>query len=198
MLVALDQWVSGEKQPPASRYPRLADGTLVDLDTFRASFPRIPGVRLPEEHYQPACLDFGPRFQTEGIADIIPPKIVGHYRALVPAVDEDGNERAGIRLPEVAVPLGTYTGWNLRAAAYGAQGALGLEGMYLPFAATGDQRRREGDPRRSVLQRYPTREAYLGKMTEAALALHREGFLLAEDVAALLATASQRRLWNGE
>ncbi|MBM4028555.1 MAG: hypothetical protein FJ280_24640 [Planctomycetes bacterium] len=198
LLVALDQWVSGEKEPPASRYPRIADGTLVDLDAFGASFPRIPGIQLPESCYQPACLDFGPRFHTEGIADTIGPRVVGHYRALVPAVDDDGNERAGIRLPDVAVPLGTYTGWNLRAAAYGAPGALGLEGMYLPFAATDDQRQKAGDPRPSVRRRYPTRETYLGKMTEVALALQREGFLLAEDVTALLTTASQRRLWSDE
>jgi hypothetical protein len=199
MLVALDQWVSGSKEPPPSRYPRLADGTLVDLDTFGASFPRIPGVRLPEAYYQPARLDFGPRFHTEGVADTIPPKVTGQYRALIPAVDEDGNERAGIRLPEVAVPLGTYTGWNLRAAAYGAEGTLaGLDGMYLPFAVTDEQRQKEGDPRRSVRQRYPTRESYLGRMTEAALSLYQEGFLLAEDVAAVLTTASQHRLWDSE
>jgi len=197
MLVALDRWVSSGQEPPASRYPRIADGTLVDIGTFRESFPRIPTVQLPEDHYQPARLDFGPRFHTDGIADVIPPKVAGHYRTLVPAVDRDGNERAGIRLPDVAVPLGTYTGWNLRAAEYGAEGTLaGLEGMYLPFASTPDKRRKAGDPRRSVLERYPTREAYLGKVAEAALALHQEGFLLAEDVATILATASQRRLWD--
>jgi hypothetical protein len=199
MLVALDQWVSAGKEPPASRYPRIADGTLVDIGTFRTLFPRIPGVGLPDGCYQPARLDFGPRFHTDGIADIIPPKVAGHYRTLVPAVDKDGNERAGIRLPEVAVPLGTYTGWNLRAAKYGAEGILaGLDGMYLPFASTGDERRKEGDPRPSVVERYPTWETYLGKVTDAALELYREGFLLAEDVAAILATASERRLWDSQ
>jgi hypothetical protein len=197
MLVAMDGWVSDGKEPPASRYPRIADGTLVDVDTFRASFPRIPGVGLPDGCYQPAQLDFGPRFYTEGIADIIPPRVTGYYRTLVPAVDADGNERAGIRLPEVAVPLGTYTGWNLRARQYGAEGTLaGLEGMYLPFPATPDNRQKAKDPRPSVRQRYPTREVYLGKVTEAVLELYKEGFLLAEDVTAILRTASERRLWD--
>ena len=193
MLVALDDWVSTGKKPPPSRYPRIADGTLVDLEAFRKSFPRIPGVNLPEGYYRPARLDFGSRFHTEGIADVIPPKMGEPYCTLVPAVDADGNEIAGVRLPDVAVPLGTYTGWNLRDAKYGAEEMLaGLEGMYLPFALKPGERRTSGDPRPSVVERYPTREAYLSRMTEAALELQREGFLLAEDVVAILNTASQR------
>jgi hypothetical protein len=197
MLVALDRWVSGEADPPPSRYPRIADETLVDLETLVESFPRIPGVRMPHGYYQPCRLDFGPRFHTAGIADVIPPAAGQPYRTLVPAVDVDGNELAGIRLPDVAVPLGTYTGWNLRAVEYGAEGTLtGLEGMYVPFALTREERRGRGDPRLSVLERYPTREAYLGRVTDAALELYRVQFLLAEDVALILKTASQRDFWG--
>jgi hypothetical protein len=197
MLVALDRWVSTGQEPPPSRYPRIADGTLVDLNTFRNSFPQIPNVRLPEGYYQPARLDFGSRFRSQGIADIIPPKVGALYHTLVPAVDSDGNEVAGIHLPDVAVPLGTYTGWNLRAAEYGAEGMLaGLDGMYLPFSSTPDERRERNDPRPSILERYPTREAFLAQMTDATLKLHKQRFLLAEDAAAILTTASQRRLWE--
>jgi len=197
MLVTLNRWVSGQAEPPASRYPRLADGTLVDLDTWRESFPKVPGVGLPDDYYQPCRLDFGPRFQTEGIADLIPPKTGEFFRTLIPAVDADGNDRAGIRLPDVAVPLGTYTGWNLRTAASGPEGILTrLDGMYLPFATTQQERLAQNDPRPSVRERYPTREVYLSRMTEAALELHREGFLLAEDVVTILTTASQRDLWE--
>jgi hypothetical protein len=195
MLVALDRWVTQGEEPPPSRYPRIADGTLVDLKTFRSSFPRIPGVNRPEDYYRPARLDFGTRFFTQGVADIIPPKVGSPYQTLVPAVDSDGNELAGIRLPDVAVPLGTFTGWNLRAAEYGAEDTLaGLEGMYLPFAATREEREKHKDPRLSIAERYPTRDAYLARMTDVALELQEQGFLLAEDVASILRTASQRRL----
>jgi hypothetical protein len=199
MLVALDRWVSSGQEPPPSRYPRLADGTLVDLDTFRSSFPQLPGVNLPQDYYRPARLDFGPRFHTQGIADMVPSKAGTPYRTLVPAVDADGNELAGIRLPDVAVPLGTYTGWNLRAAACGAEGTLaGLEGMYLPFASTSAQRRERRDPRPSVAERYPTRDVYLARMTDAVLDLKVQGFLLAEDAAAILKMASERPLGDGQ
>jgi Alpha/beta hydrolase domain len=197
MLVALDRWVSGLGDPPASRYPRLADGTLVDLDTWQRLFPKIPGVGLPGDYYRPRRLDFGPRFGSEGIADIVPPKMGQAFGTLIPAVDADGNDRAGIRLPDVAVPLGTYTGWNLRTAASGPEGILTrLDGTYLPFATTRQQRREQNDPRPSVRERYSTRQVYLAQMTAAALELHREGFLLAEDVATILTTASERDFWN--
>jgi hypothetical protein len=197
MLVALDRWVSGRAEPPASRYPRIADGTLVDLATWRRTFPQIPGVGLPPDYYRPCRLDFGPRFRSEGIADVVPPKMGEPFGALIPAVDADGNELAGIRLPDVAVPLGTYTGWNLRTAASGPEGILTrLDGMYLPFATTSRQRREQGDPRPSVRERYPTRAAYLAQMTEATLKLYHEGFLLAEDAAAVLATAALRDFWS--
>lgn len=196
MLVALDAWATNGQEPPASRYPRLADGTLVDLQTWQAQFPRIPHVNLPTGYYEPLRLDFGPRFHTQGIADIVPPRTGPAYRTLVPAVDADGNETAGIRLPDVAVPLGTFTGWNLRAAPFGAEGMLApLDGMYLPFAVTADERQQRGDPRRAVRERYPTRDAYLARMTAAALQLRTDHFLLDEDVTAILQKASQRALW---
>jgi hypothetical protein len=197
MLVALDEWVRNGTEPPPSRHPRIADGTLVDLKSWH--FPRIKGVRVPDRYYEPRRLDFGPRFHTAGIADTIPPKIGPAFRTLVPSVDSDGNETAGIRLPEVAVPLGTFTGWNLRAAASGAGGVLApLDGMMLPFAITREERERTGDPRPAVRERYPTREAYLARMTDAALQLKRERFLLDEDVTAILQKAAGQKLWEAQ
>lgn len=196
LLTALDEWVTNGTAPPPSRHPRVADGTLVDVAEFRARFPRIPGVELPAGCYRPPRLDFGPRFHTEGIADVVPPRTGPPYHTLVPAVDADGNETAGIRLPDVAVPLGTFTGWNLRAARAGAPGMLApLDGMFLPFAATRAERLASGDPRPAVQERYPTREAYLARVAEAALALQAERFLLAEDVTRILRTAAARDLW---
>lgn len=197
LLVALDGWVMEKREPPASRYPRIGDGTLVSVEAFRAAFPGIPGVNLPTANYQPFRLDFGPRWETEGIADIVPPRIGPAYRTLVPMVDADGNELAGIRLPEVAVPLATYTGWNLRAAPYGAAGMLsGLDGSYLEFARDKSARLQTGDPRPAVLERYPRRETYLASFTDAVLKLEQAGYLLPEDALHQLRTAAARQLWS--
>lgn len=187
LLLRLVEWVAEGKAPPPSRHPRLADGTLVDTDAWREAFPKIPGHQLPALAYQPPRLDFGPRFHSEGIADIVPPKRGAPYRALVPAVDADGNETSGIVLPEVAVPLGTHTGWNLRAPGVGAETMLSpLDGMFLPFAKTREERVKSGDPRLSLEERYRDRADYLGRLTEAALKLRAEGFLLDEDVVRVL------------
>ena len=115
----------------------------------------------------------------------------------MPAVDADGNELAGIRLPDVAVPLATFSGWNLRAPGLGAEGILArLSGSYFKFPRTLDHRKAGGDPRPSVAERYTTRGAYLSKVAEAALKLERERFLLKEDVVEILRRAAQRNLWS--
>ena len=197
LLVALDDWASRGVPPPDSRYPRISNGTLVPVEEYAKMFPKIPGVQPPKVCYTPLRLDFGPRWETEGIADIVPPKIGKPYRTLVPAVDRDGNEVAGIRLPDVAVPLATYTGWNLRAAPFGAEGMLApYYGSYLPFARTHEERLKTGDPRPAVLERYPSRTVYLHHVKESVQRLRSERFLLDEDAAALLKIAEERQLWD--
>ena len=196
LLVALDRWVTEGREPPESRYPRIDEGTLVPVERFREAFPAIPGVETPSTCYQPPRLDFGPRWEGEGIADTVPPEVGEPYGSLVPMVDRDGNELAGIRLPDVAVPLATYTGWSLRAAGHGAEGLLaGLDGSYLEFPQTDQQRAATSDPRPSVLERYPSRAEYLARVTEAAMELEREGYLLAEDALDLIRAAAERDLW---
>lgn len=192
LLSALDLWIRDGVEPPASRYPRIDDGTLVDLETFRATFPKIPGVEAPAQVYRPLRLDPGARWESEGIVDAVPPKAGQPYVTLVPAVDEDGNEVAGIHLPEIAVPLATATGWNIRDEAFGAGGVLaGLQGAWFPFPRTKEHRERAGDPRPSVEERYPDRGAYLDAVSESLLGLRRGGYLLDEDVTRLLERAGK-------
>ena len=197
LLAALDGWVTEDRPPPESRYPRIDDGTLVPVERFREAFPSIPGLDLPQACYHPLRLDFGPRWHGEGIADTVPPAVGAPYRALVPMVDDDGNELAGIRLPDVAVPVATYTGWSLRAEAHGAQEMLAaLDGSYLEFPRTAQQRRAASDPRPAVTERYATRGEYVQRVVQQAIELQQGGYLLAEDALRLIRTAAERDLWS--
>ncbi|MEX1184692.1 MAG: alpha/beta hydrolase domain-containing protein [Gemmatimonadota bacterium] len=196
LLVALDEWVRDDREPPPSRYPRIADGTLVPLETFRAQFPAIRGVHAPTVVFAPLRIDPGPRWYTDGIADHAPPRTGPAFRTLVPAVDADGNERAGIHPPDVAVPLATLTGWNLRAREWGADGMLTRwMGSSLEFAATREERDARGDPRPSVRERYPTRDAYLERYDAAIRALIEQRLLLPDDAEALRGAAARRDVW---
>jgi len=192
LLTGLDRWITGDAKPPESRHPRIADGTLVSLETFRQQFPAIPGVKLPEMLNRPLRLDPGPRWRAEGIADEVPPKAGAAYATLVPAVDADGNELAGIRLPEIAVPTATCLGWNLRADLPGV--LSDLDGGYLEFAKTKAERERSGDPRPSVSERYPSRSDFLSKTSGVLLDLRAGGYLLDEDVTRLLEKAREADL----
>ncbi|HEX9187420.1 MAG TPA: alpha/beta hydrolase domain-containing protein, partial [Vicinamibacteria bacterium] len=194
LALALDRWVADGVEPPPSACPRIADGTLVPPE--KAGWPAVPGVRFPHVRNQPPRLDAGPE-AARGILSIEPPRLGRVFPALVPAVDADGNDRAGIRLPEVAVPLATQTGWNWRQPSAGAPDALApYVGSYFPFARTKAEREAAGDPRPSVEERYRGREEYLGKASEAALALVHARFLLPEDVPAVLERAAAHWDWR--
>ena len=193
MLMHLVDWVKNGQTPPPSRHPRLADQSLVTFDTWKSHFPKIPGLHLPTHAYQPPRLDIGPLFQSEGIADIIPPKAGKPFQTRLPAVNADGNETSGIVLPEVAVPLGTYTGWNLRSPQVGAETMLSpLDGLFIPFAKTQAERQKTGDPRLSLEERYPAHAEYLSRLTDATKKLQVEGFLLDEDVTRIIERASAK------
>lgn len=194
LLTALDQWVSDGVQPPASRVPRIDDGTLVDLDSWLAVFPDVPDVRKPASFYHPIRLDPGPRWANEGIMDILPPAVGPRYVCLVPQVDAAGNEIAGIRLPEVAVPLATFTGWYHRNPAYSL--TLGRNaGRVWPLPATVEARRESSDPRASIQELYPTSDSYRIANQDQIEDLYRQRFLLAEDRRRLLdLTALQAEL----
>jgi hypothetical protein len=194
LLVALDQWVSYDVEPPASRIPKISDGTLVDLKAFRDVFPRIPGVLVPDSYYHPYRLDMGTRWQTEGIADYAPPKTGPRFVCLIPQVDEDGNELAGIRLPEVAVPLATYTGWSMRSPLF-SRTLRRNAGDVRPFPVTPEEREKSGDPRKSIVERYPRKKDYLSEVTKHILYLRQQRLLLDEDVSMLLEEAATQDYW---
>lgn len=193
-LVNLDRWVREGVAPPPSRHPRLADGTAVTPESLAAVFARIPGARYPSHHPRPRALDFG--VDPEGRATrTLPPGPGPAYGSLVSAVDGDGNEVAGVRLPEVAAPLASHTGWNLRHPEIGgAEQLLVFAGATLPLPRTRAERERTGDPRASIEERYRGRDDYLARVREAARALVKDGYLLEEDVEVSAAFAA--RAWD--
>jgi hypothetical protein len=190
---ALDRWVVEDVPPPPSAYPHLSDGTLTSPS--KAGWPAVPGYQLPEQPLRAFHLNFGADW-SKGIVSVEPPEVGKPFVVSVPAVDADGNVRAGIRLPDIAVPLATQAGWNYRDASIGAPDRLAGEiGSYIPFPRTKAERDRSGDPRPSIEERYRNRDEYVGKFAAAATALVDQGYLLAEDVADLLKHAAEHYDW---
>jgi hypothetical protein len=191
LLVDLDEWVSNGEEPPASRLPRIADSTLVPpLPQSGVGFPNIPAVTYNGRIHTGDLFDFGPLFR-DGILTILPPILVGTpYPALVPKTDSDGNDIAGIRLPEISAPLATYTGWGLRAFPPGANEGCDAAGQKINFPLTRSERLNTGDPRLSIEERYPNHGKYVSAVARAANELHRERLLLDEDVQAYIDAAA--------
>ena len=193
LFQALDAWVADGTEPPLSRYPRIADGTLTT--PAEAGWPAIPGVEIPHEPLTARRLDYGPDWD-RGIVGYEPPRIGKPFVQLVPAVDADGNDRAGIRLPEIAVPLAAHTGWNYRHPSIGAPGRLSSEiGSYFAVPRTRAERDRTGDPRRAIEERYRDRNDYLGRITQAALDLVADRYLLAADLPDVIERAGTHYDW---
>jgi hypothetical protein len=189
LLVALNGWVAEGLEPPPSRYPKIADGSLAQLGAV--AFPKLPGVQFPTRIQQAWHVDYGEEFRSAGIVTIEPPKVGSAFGMRLPQVDADGNDTAGIRMPATAVPLATYTGWNLRSAAIGAPDELySMAGSFVPFARTRAERMKTGDPRLSVEERYASKQAYLDKVEAAAHDLVQARYLLERDVAPVVARAS--------
>jgi len=183
LLLAMDKWIKSDIRPPPSRFPHLANGELTSLEGLR--FPKISGVAPPLRKREAYRLDFS----------VEPPKVGTPFPTFVPQVDADGNDLGGIQMPEVKVPLASYTGWNRRAAAIGAPTEmLSYTGSWIPFPLTKDDRLKSGDPRTSVEERYPSRQAYLEKIDEAAHALMLSGFVLESDLTLLQERAA--REWD--
>lgn len=181
LLLAMHKWVKEGVEPPPSQYPRLQDRTLVPAASV--ALPAIPGVPSPR------ALDGGSRSANRflpggaGAGTKLP--------LLVPEVNDDGNERSGIRLPQIAVPLATYTGWNFRQPANGSPGELvSLLGSTIPFPATRAERDKTKDPRRSIEERYRSQDAYLEQVQKVLDDLVIKGYLVYDDGPRILQRAT--------
>jgi Alpha/beta hydrolase domain len=183
LVVALQDWVAKGIQPPASRFPRLSDGTLVPPAREKQGFPAIPGVK-----YDGKLNDV---FLNDQRA--VPPQHLAgtEYPLLVPRVDRDGNETSGVRSVELQVPMATHAGWNLRAKGFIEDELCYLNGSYIPFAKTKEEREKGGDPRPSVEERYKDHAEYIQMLSLAARTLIRDRFLLPEDAERIIAEAKK-------
>ena len=185
MIRNMDAWVRNGTEPPASKYSTIAAQTLVPLGEWK--FPKIPGVNVPTEANVGMRLDYGKDWMTTRILTVVPPRVGQAFPVLVPQVDSDGNELGGVHLPEIALPLATYTGWNLRDASIGALGQrVAFEGSFLPFAKNEEERKKNGDPRKSIAERYRSREEYLEKFGKVADELVQQKYILTEDREAIV------------
>ena len=193
MIANMDAWVQQGVAPPESRYPRIANGSLVAVDQVK--FPAISGVNRPTSANQGWDLDFGPNWRA-GVLSKQPPIDVASYPTMVPQVDVDGNDLGGIRLPEIVVPLATYTGWNLRSLAIGAPTErTAFLGSFLPFPAARPDSAAMHDPRAPVGERYKNYAEYRARLERASQALVQERYVLKEDAGKLLEHSQEEWDW---
>jgi len=189
LLVGLDGWATARMEPPVSAYPRMSDGTLAPVLPQRLlGFPEVPGVT------------YNGMINRIGVPDktTLPYAYVEgkEYEVLAPRTDADGNDLGGIRTVDVAVPRGTYTGWALRRAGFAENEECQLNGQFIPFAATREERLAKGDPRSSIEERYPNAGVYVRAVAAAAEDLVDRRYLLPEDAEAAIAAAAKRAM-NG-
>jgi len=177
LFVALEEWVTKDVAPPPSLVPSLAAGTAITADAV--AMPKVGGFAVaPGDNPVLPPVDW-----------VDPPEasLPAPYTTFVSAVDSDGNETAGIRLPQIAVPLGTYTGWNVYKAQPGE--LADRDGSFIAFARTRAEREAASDPRPSLEERYGSRDAYVAQLKAAAAALVAERLLLPGDADRLVAAA---------
>jgi hypothetical protein len=191
LFLALEDWGMKNIAPPPSMVPKLANGTLAkSTSQADVGFPTIPGVTYTGLKTTRYRYDYGPNFYATGVMTIDPPAGSGPlednpawgpiYPSFVPTTDADGNDIAGVRLPDVTVPLATYTGWALRAGPQANDGCEG-SGQYIPFAKTAADRAASGDPRKSIEERYPNFSAYYFKVNQAVNSFVANRWMLPED-----------------
>jgi hypothetical protein len=191
LLLSMNRWIADGAEPPPSAYPRIDNGTLVAPE--KLTFPKLPGVNIATTPHKAYRADYGKEFITKGIVSQEPPRMGTAFPILVPQVDADGNEVAGIRVPELVVPVATYTGWNLFNERSGPPDVVSsMQGSFIPLARTRADRDRVNDPRRAVEERYKSRDEYLALITKAATDLVAKGYLLNADVPRIVEQAGTR------
>jgi len=196
LLVAMRDWVVEGKEPPRSRYPTVAAKTLLapDLEVFE--FPKIPGVKFTAKHNPRTIFDRGAQFNGRDVSGIAtePPTPVRNLVVLMPKVDPDGNALDGVHSVTLQAPLGTYLGWNYRAAGFGEGDLCDNNGGFIPFATTKAERLNSGDSRLSLEERYGTHDGYVAAVQKAAESLVRERLMLSEDVAGVVGMARASKI----
>jgi hypothetical protein len=193
LLMDLDAWIREGTTPPASQYPTISSGSLVPLESVE--FPHMPSTAFAPYMPQVWRMDYGMEFKTSRVITNEPPLLGSAYRVLVPQVDADGNDLGGIRPPEIAVPIGTYTGWNLTLPQLSDLRYLGgLIGSFDPFPRTREERLRAGDSRRSIEERYPSRKEYVRQVNRSVDDLVRQRFMQAADIPAAVQWAEE--IWD--
>jgi hypothetical protein len=194
ILVLLDRWAAHGTPPPPSLLPMTADGTLVTAEEVLAKYPKLQGVNLPEGTSRLPRYNYGPDFDSHGIMSVFPPQPFPgqEYPLRVPQIDADGNTIAGLRYPDIEVPLGTYNGWSLRKAGFAEGEQWWNTGSFVPFARTKAEREAHGDPRPSIEERYPSHAAYIAAVTRVCEERVREGLMLQEDADRFIAAARQK------
>jgi hypothetical protein len=194
LLTALDRWVREGEPPPPNRVPRIDDGTAAPRESLEPAYRRIPGVHWPAHLPQRLRMDYGPD-PDDGVLEY-PPKESGVYPVLVSALDDDGNDRAGIRLPDIAVPLATYAGWNTRHESMGSPGLMTsgspLFGSTWVFPRTASERAGGNDPRPAIDERYASKQDYLARVEAAARELVTQRYMLEEDVERCVKVAGEK------
>jgi Alpha/beta hydrolase domain len=179
LLLALDSWLEDGVAPPESAYPRIAAGELAKPNAVKYPKPISP----PQFPRLARVLDFGPEFLTKGIVAVEPPKEGAAYPLLVPQVDGDGNEVGGLRLPEISVPLGVYTGWNLRSEAIGSPDQMiAFTGSFFPYQ------------RSEIAKRYGDKNGYLKRVRQVSQELSKKRLVLDSDVEELVSHAG--KVWD--
>jgi hypothetical protein len=189
-LLNLHKWIESGVEPPPNQIGRISDKTLLLLESIRPILEKIPGVHFPKYLKRISYMVFDKETQK---AENLPSEVGEPYEVRVPSIDNDGNEIPGIRLPDISVPIGTHTGWNIRHEETGGPGqVIGTTGSTIPFSSTKVERETNRDPRRSLEERYSSIEDYLSQVKDNCEQLVKDRFLITEDIASIINDSRER------